>query len=112
MWRGICDRKPSQIVRALYGGKSAGTDYWRHVRKAMETMNFQSCKAYLDVWFSPAQRGDGTLYYEYVILYTYDLLVIMEIRLHVTYFGQLNVCPLSHVTHRLPTQDFSSDVIC
>ena len=28
--------KSAIIVRALYGGKSAGADYWRHIRKAME----------------------------------------------------------------------------
>ena len=28
--------KRAIIVRALYGGKSAGSDYWRHVRKDME----------------------------------------------------------------------------
>ena len=37
------------IVRALYGGKSAGADYWRHVRSAMEEMGFTSCKADPDV---------------------------------------------------------------
>ena len=43
--------KRALIRRALYGGKSAGADYWRHVRKAMDEMNFQSCKADPDVWF-------------------------------------------------------------
>ena len=37
------------IVCALYGSKSAGLDYWRHVRKAMEEMGFESCKADADV---------------------------------------------------------------
>jgi hypothetical protein len=41
------------IVRALYGGKSAGADYWRHVRAAMTTMNFTTCKADPDVWMRP-----------------------------------------------------------
>ncbi len=31
-------------IRALYGGKSAGADYWRHVRTAMEELGFTSCK--------------------------------------------------------------------
>ena len=42
--------KTAIIVRALYGGKSAGADYWRHVRAAMTNMNFISCKADPDVW--------------------------------------------------------------
>ena len=43
--------KRAIIVRALYGGKSAGADYWRHVRQAMESLEFVSCKADPDVWF-------------------------------------------------------------
>jgi hypothetical protein len=46
--------KHAIIVRALYGGKSAGADYWRHVRSAMEEMGLSSCKADPDVWIRPA----------------------------------------------------------
>ena len=70
--------KVAIIVRALYGGKSANGDYWRHVRKAMEEMEFQSCKADPDVWFRPATKSDGTEYYQYVLLYTDDILACME----------------------------------
>ena len=35
--------KIAVIVRALYGGKVAGVDYWKHVREAMLDMNFKSC---------------------------------------------------------------------
>lgn len=70
--------KKALIIRALYGGKSAGADYWRHVRAAMEEMNFTSCTADPDVWFRPASKSDGTDYYQYVLLYTDDILAIME----------------------------------
>ena len=66
------------IVRALYGGKSAGADYWRHVRQAMNEMGFESCKADPDVWLRPGTRHDGTTYWQYVLLYTDDILAIME----------------------------------
>lgn len=66
------------IVRALYGGKSAGADYWRHVRHAMTEMGFESCKADPDVWFRPGTRDDGTEYWQYALLYTDDILAIME----------------------------------
>ena len=66
------------IVRALYGGKSAGADYWRHVRSAMEEMDFHSCKADPELWYRPATKSDGTEYYQYVLLYTDDILCIME----------------------------------
>ena len=70
--------KRALIIRALYGGKSAGADYWRHVRSAMEEMGFQSCKADPDVWIRSAIKADGTDYYQYVLLYVDDILAIME----------------------------------
>ena len=70
--------KKAIIVRALYGGKSAGADYWRHVRAAMHEMKFESCKADPDVWFRPGTKDDGTTYWQYVLLYTDDILAIME----------------------------------
>jgi hypothetical protein len=70
--------KKAKIVRALYGGKSAGADYWRHVRSAMSEMGFESCKADPDVWFRPATHSNGSEYYQYVLLYTDDILAIME----------------------------------
>ena len=41
--------KKALIVRALYGGKSDGADYWRPIRKAMHDMGFASCQADADV---------------------------------------------------------------
>ena len=71
--------KRAKIVRALYGGKSAGADYWRHVRKAMSELGFRSCLADPDVWLHVAQKNDGTEYYQYVLRYTDDILAsIME----------------------------------
>ena len=66
------------IVRALYGGKSANADYWRHVRHAMTELGFQSCKADPNVWFRPSIKSDGTEYYQYLLIYTDDILAIME----------------------------------
>ena len=34
--------KRAVIGRALYGGKSAGADYWRHVRNATDELGFSS----------------------------------------------------------------------
>jgi hypothetical protein len=66
------------IMQALYGGKSAGADYGCHVRKFMETLNFQSCKADPDVWFWPAQKDD------------YQLITLLE---------ALLFCHCSHHSH-------------
>ena len=48
--------KIAVIVRALYGGKYANADYWRHVRHAMTELVLQSCKADPDVWFRPSTK--------------------------------------------------------
>ena len=71
--------KRALIVRALYGGKVAGRDFWHHLRSCMrDTLGFQSCLADPDVWMREATRADGSAYYEYVLLYTDDCLVISD----------------------------------
>lgn len=70
--------KVALIKRALYGGKSAGRDFWEHLRNCMEFLGFTSCKADPDVWMRAAVKSDGTEYYEYVLLYCDDTLVISE----------------------------------
>ena len=37
--------KVAIITRALYGGKFAGRDYWKHMRSFMNELGFISCKA-------------------------------------------------------------------
>ena len=38
------------IHRALYGGKSAGKDFWNHLRSCMHHLNLKSCPTDPDVW--------------------------------------------------------------
>ena len=66
------------IHRALYGGKTAGRDFRNHLRSCMRHLSFKSCPADPDVWMRPAKKSDGTEYYEYVLLYVDDALVISE----------------------------------
>ena len=70
--------KRALIKRALYGGKAAGRDFRNHLRHCMRHLGFTSCLADPDVWMRPALKSDGTEYYEYVLLYTDDTLVISE----------------------------------
>ena len=67
--------KTAIIVRALYGGKAAGAEYWRHIRKAMNEMDFT---LYPDVWIRPSVKDDGSKYNQYVLLYTDDIMCMME----------------------------------
>jgi hypothetical protein len=41
-------------------------------------MGFKSCLADPDVWLCAATKVDGTKYYEYILVYVDDLLVILE----------------------------------
>jgi hypothetical protein len=42
----------------------------------MRHLNFTSCPANPDVWMRPAQKADGTEYWEYILLYTVDALCV------------------------------------
>ena len=64
------------IKRALYGGKSSGSDYWKTMRSCMECLHFKPCRGDQDLWMRPAVDKNGNEYWEYVCLYTDDALVI------------------------------------
>ncbi len=66
------------ICRALYGGKVAGRDFWHHRRECMGRLGFTSSRADPDVWFKLSKRSTGEEYYEYVLLYVDNVLVISE----------------------------------
>ena len=68
------------IIRmALYGLKSAGYS-WRSfcARVLREELNFISCRADMDVWRRAAKKRNGTRYYEYLFIYTDDIIAISE----------------------------------
>ena len=67
------------IRRALYGGKVAGRDFWHHLRDCMGHLGFSSSRGDPDVWMRLSKRtSTGEAYYEYVLLYVDDVLVISE----------------------------------
>ena len=68
--------KVALIRRALYGGKSSGADFWKHLRTCMEHLGFVSCKADSEIWMRPAKKDSGEEYWEYVLLYVDDALCI------------------------------------
>jgi hypothetical protein len=64
-------------VRALYGLKSSGATWRACLAEVLrDQLGFQPCRADNDVWFRPAQRPDGTRYYEYVLVYTDNILCL------------------------------------
>ena len=67
------------IHRALYGGKVAGQDFWHHLHDCMVHLGFSSSRGNPDVWMRlPKRTSTGEEYYEYVLLYVDDVLVISE----------------------------------
>ena len=56
----------------------AGRDFWHHLRECMGRIGFTSSCADPDVWFRLLTRSTGEMYYEYVLLYVDDVLVISE----------------------------------
>ena len=68
--------KPVIIVRALYGLKSSGAAWRSHFAMTLQQVGFQSCLADPDVWLRPATKPDGFQYYEYILVYVDDLLVL------------------------------------
>ena len=69
--------KKALICCALYGGKSAGRDYWLNLRSCMEYLGFSPCKADANIWMRK-ERADNTDYWEYVLLYIDDYLETSE----------------------------------
>ena len=43
-----------------------------------EQLEFQPCRGDMDVWRRPCQRKDGSKYYEYILVYTDDVIAISE----------------------------------
>lgn len=70
-----CGRK-AVIRLALYGLKSSGFAWRSHLAETLRTLEFTMCYADNDVWMRPAEKADGTKYYEYILVYTDDILVL------------------------------------
>ena len=70
--------KKALIRRPLYGVKTAGKDFRDHLRACMRHLKFEACLADPDLWMRPAMKVDGSEYWEYVLLYVDDCLVVSE----------------------------------
>jgi Reverse transcriptase (RNA-dependent DNA polymerase) len=70
------DGKTFLVVKALYGLKSASFSFRSYMAEKLAAMNFRSTIANPDVWLRAAVKGDSEQYYEYVLMYVDDILVI------------------------------------
>ena len=56
--------KKAIIVHALYGLKSSGGFFSRHISDCMRNLGYMPCKANPDLWYKPEVRpDDGFRYY-------------------------------------------------
>ena len=66
------------VRKVLYGLKSSGTAFRAHLAKTLHDTGFNPTRADTDVWRRPAKKADGKEYYEYILSYVNDLLLISE----------------------------------
>lgn len=64
------------IVRSLYGLKSSGACWHEHLAERLSDLGYRSCLADPDVWMRPAVKPCGFTYWEYILVYVDDILVI------------------------------------
>ena len=48
----------------------------------LHDMGYKLCQADQDVWLQPATTEDGFDYYEYILVYAYDILLIFTIQMN------------------------------
>ena len=65
--------KKAIIVRALYGLKSAGAAFRKHLADCMRVLCYKSFPADHDLWYKAAVDLDGDKYYSYIICYIDDI---------------------------------------
>jgi len=73
---GSNEGRPAIIVHALYGLKSSGAQWRDHFAKILKQLGFKNSKADPDVWMHKAKKPNGFFYWEYVLCYVDDILVI------------------------------------
>ena len=69
------------IKMALYGLKSSGAAFRSKLAGVLNDMNFRPSLADPDVWLRAATKPDGFTYYEIVLVYVDDVMVISHIPL-------------------------------
>ena len=68
--------KTMLIVRALYGLKSSGAAFRSSLADHLWDIGYRSSKADNDVWMRPAVKDNGFKYWEYILCYVDDILVL------------------------------------
>ncbi|KAL7525384.1 hypothetical protein ACHAXR_000985, partial [Thalassiosira sp. AJA248-18] len=68
--------KKAIIVCAIYGLKSSGAAFRKHLGECMSGLGYKPCLAGPDLWLKPQSRDAGTSYYSYILCYVDGVLVV------------------------------------
>ena len=102
------------IVRALYGLKSSGAAWRAHFAQTLVDLGFTMCRADNDVWMRPAIKPNGFKYWEYVLVYVDDLLVVSHdppsIMLVISKRYRLKVDPTTGKQYHEPSTYLGADI--
>jgi hypothetical protein len=66
------------IKKALYGLKSSGAAWRALFASTLSDIGFTSMKADPDVWIHPQVKPDGFEYYEFMLIYVDDIMVLLH----------------------------------
>lgn len=61
---------------ALYGLKSSGAAFHKHLGKCMHSLGYKPCLVDPDSWLKPVARKESTEYYSYILNYVADIMMI------------------------------------
>ena len=62
----------------MYVGKAVGQELYKHLHACTRHLDIVFFPGYSDVLMRLSQNSDGSSYYKYVLLYTYDMLEISK----------------------------------
>jgi Reverse transcriptase (RNA-dependent DNA polymerase) len=97
------------IVRALYGLRSSGARWRDHLADTIRSLGFKACLTNPDVWMRPNTRPDGFTYWEYILVYVDDLLVVShEAKVTMAKLGECYTLKAGSV--REPAEYLGSDI--
>jgi hypothetical protein len=64
------------VVRTMYGLKSSGTVWHAKFSETLRDMGYSPTYSDPDVWYRPATKNNGCEYYDYILVYVDDILVM------------------------------------
>ena len=100
--------KISLICQELYGDKSIGANFWKHIRSCMKHLGFMSCKAKPDLWILEEIEDDGLDYWEYFLLYASNALCVSVTNILSSFSATISPLPTSSV---FPLPSVLSDLL-